>query len=46
MQQKTTWMRYLIAGNILSLILLLGCEKGDIDNIKTVNYLLNIRNIT
>lgn len=39
MQQKTTWMRYLIVGNILSLILLLGCEKGDIDNIKTVDYL-------
>lgn len=39
MQQKTTWMRYLIAGNILSFILLLGCEKGDIDNIKTVDYL-------
>lgn len=36
MQQKITWMRYLIVGNIL--ILLLGCENGNVDNIKTVDY--------
>jgi hypothetical protein len=31
-------MRFLIAGNILILLFLLGCEKGNIDNIKTVDY--------
>lgn len=39
MLQKTTWMRFLIVGNIMILLVFLGCETADIDNIKTVDYI-------
>lgn len=41
MQQKTTWMRFLIVGNSIIFILLslISCKPSDIDRIKTVDYI-------